>query len=108
MVEVETDREVKLCTLALQLEEMSRKPIPLPCSRPSSVSSPASSPAAPVISNARDAQGFDVGKYIMLVPPFRESEVDAYFVALERFAGTLKWPNVMWTLLLQCSLTGNA
>ncbi len=34
--------------------------------------------------------------------------VDAYFVAFERIAGKLKWPNDMWALLLQCSLTGKA
>lgn len=87
---------------------MSRKPFPPPCSRPPSVSSPVSSPATPVISNLRDAQEFYVTKYIKLVPPFRESEVDAYFVAFERFAGKLKWPYDMWPLLLQCSLTGKA
>lgn len=42
------------------------------------------------------------------MPPFRESEVDAYFVAFERIAGKLKWPSDMWALLLQCSLTGKA
>ena len=29
---------------------------------------------------------FDVSKYISLVPPFRESEVDSYFTAFERVA----------------------
>ncbi len=38
VVEVETDREDKLHTLVLGSEEMSRKPIPLPRSRPPSVS----------------------------------------------------------------------
>lgn len=104
VVEAETDREVKLRTLAFRSAEMSRKPIPPPRSTPS----PASTPATPAISNLRDAQEFDVTKYIKLVPPFRESEVDAYFVAFERVAGKLKWPNDMWALLLQCSLTGKA
>lgn len=87
---------------------MSRKPIPPPRSRLPSVSSPASSPVTPVISDLRDAQEFDVTKYIKLVPPFRESEVDAYFVAFEWVAGMLKWLYDTWALLLQCSLTGKA
>lgn len=51
--------------------------------------------------------GFDVGKHIALVPPFRESEVDSYFSALERIA-TLHWPRDVWTLLLQCKFMGKA
>lgn len=42
------------------------------------------------------------------MPPFRETEVDSYFVAFERVAGKLRWPKDMWALLLQCSLTGKA
>lgn len=104
VVEAETDREVKFRTIALRSAEVSRKPIPAPRSRSPSVSSP----PTPVIAHTRSAQEFDVSKYIKLVPPFRESEVDAYFVAFERIAGKLKWPSDMWALLLQCSLTGKA
>lgn len=51
---------------------------------------------------------FDPSKHIKLVPPFRESEVDAYFIAFERIAAKLKWPKDMWALMLQCSLVGKA
>lgn len=33
---------------------------------------------------------FDVAKYIRLVPPFNEGDVDKYFVLFERVATTLK------------------
>lgn len=42
------------------------------------------------------------------MPPFRESEVDAYFVTFERIATKLNWPKDIWALFLQCSLTGKA
>lgn len=32
---------------------------------------------------------FDVTKHIKLVPPYKETEVDSYFIAFERIAGTL-------------------
>ena len=51
---------------------------------------------------------FDVRKNIALVPPIRESEVDSYFSAFERVAAALKWPQDVWSLLLQCRLTGKA
>lgn len=51
---------------------------------------------------------FDVAKYIRLVPPFNEDDVDKYFVLFERVATTLKWPRNVWTLLLQCVLVGKA
>lgn len=51
---------------------------------------------------------FDPSKYIKLVPPFRESEADAYFIAFERIAAKLNWPKDMWGLMLQCSLVGKA
>lgn len=49
---------------------------------------------------------FDVAKYIRLVPPFNEGDVDKYFVLFGRVATTLKWPRNVWTLLLQCVLVG--
>ncbi len=72
------------------------KPVPPPRTRPPSNSSGVGQP------------DFDVGKYIKLVPPFRETEVDSYFVAFERVATKLKWPRDMWALLLQCNLVGKA
>ncbi|KAI5109380.1 hypothetical protein C0J45_0777, partial [Silurus meridionalis] len=51
---------------------------------------------------------FDVSRHIGLVPVFRENEVDAYFAVFERIATTLNWPKGLWTLLLQCKLSGKA
>lgn len=51
---------------------------------------------------------FDVNKYVALVPPFREAEVDSYFGAFERLAIALKWPEEKWALLLQCKIQGKA
>lgn len=51
---------------------------------------------------------FDVSRHIALVPPFRETEVDSYFNAFERIAAALNWPKDVWSLLLQCKLTGKA
>ena len=59
------------------------------------------------MSSGRSAD-FDVSKYIRLVPVFCEDDVDKYFILFERVATTLKWPVNVWTLLLQCVLTGNA
>ncbi|KAF7704204.1 hypothetical protein HF521_021276, partial [Silurus meridionalis] len=47
-------------------------------------------------------------RHIGLVPIFRENEVDAYFAVFERIATTLNWPKGLWTLLLQCKLSGKA
>ena len=44
---------------------------------------------------------FDVGKHIHFVPPFQESEVDKYFMHFEKVATSLKWPEDVWTVLLQ-------
>ncbi len=66
-------------------------------------------PVTPRNSHEADASvNFDVCRYLKLVPPFRESEVDAYFVTFERIAMKLRWPKDVWALLLQCSLSGKA
>lgn len=51
---------------------------------------------------------FDVGKNIVLVPTFRETEVDSYLGAFEQIANSLQWPPEAWALLLQCKLYGKA
>lgn len=51
---------------------------------------------------------FDVSRYIRMVPPFLEKDVDKYFPHFERVATTLNWPSNVWTLLLQCVLVGKA
>lgn len=59
-------------------------------------------------SNTSPQGTFDVGKNIVLVPTFRETEVDSYFGAFERIATALQWPPEVWVLLLQCKLYGKA
>ena len=49
-----------------------------------------------------------MSKHIALVPPFRESEVDAYFSAFERIAVALNWPKEFWSLLLRIAGTAAA
>lgn len=51
---------------------------------------------------------FYVSKNHKLVPPFRESEVDTYFVTFKCIATKLSWPKDVWALFLQYSLTGKA
>ena len=51
---------------------------------------------------------FDVTNHIRLVPPFREKEVDKYFLHFEKIAENLNWPKEHWTLLLQSVLIGKA
>lgn len=65
-------------------------------------------PAEDVVHRPAAVTPFDPGKHIKLVPPFRESEVDAYFIAFERIATKLNWPRDMWALMLQCSLVSKA
>lgn len=62
------------------------------------VSSPTTSPRG----------AFDVGKHVVLVPTFRETEVDSYLCAFERIATALQWPPEAWALMLQCKLYGKA
>lgn len=52
--------------------------------------------------------GFDLNKWVHLVPPFNERDVDCYFIMFERAANFLKWPRDVWPLLLQSVLTGKA
>lgn len=51
---------------------------------------------------------FGASKFIRLVLPFRETEVDSYFTAFERVAAKLKLPKDMWALLLQSNFVGKA
>lgn len=86
-VEIEADRDIKLRKLDLEAQALHSRPVPLPRSRP-----PSSSVSASVETD------FDVSRYVRLVPPFREGEVDAYFVAFERIATKLNWPKDLWAL----------
>ena len=51
---------------------------------------------------------FDVTKFIRLVPPFQEKDVDQYFLHFEKIANSLKWPKEFWCLLLQSVFVGKA
>ncbi|KAL0153953.1 hypothetical protein M9458_050710 [Cirrhinus mrigala] len=109
MLEKQADRDIEMRKLDLESERLARTPVPH--IRPNAVSSPvimAGSTVTEDFSHTVSSESFDVSKYIRLVPPFREAEVDSYFIAFERIASKLKWPKEMWALLLQCSLTGKA
>lgn len=99
-LELQTEREVRLRQLELQAQT-SRSTTTQPSSANSSaVGETTSSPV--------NTGGFNVSKNIVLVPPFRESEVDTYFNVFERVAASLHWPREVWPLLLQCKLVGKA
>lgn len=111
VVERQADRDIQLRKMDLEAKHLAKKPVPLPRTRPTSVLSPvtpASSTVTEDFSRTPSNESFDISKYIRLVPPFRETDVDSYFVAFERIASKLGWPKDMWALLLQCSLTGKA
>lgn len=110
-IEAEADRDITLQKLALEAQRVAVQPAPLPHTKMQSISSPISTVASPLAeghSHASSDVSFDPSSYIKLVPPFRDAEVDSYFVAFERVAGKLGWPKDMWALLLQCSHTGKA
>ena len=49
---------------------------------------------------------FGVTKHFRLVSPFKEKEVDKYFLHFEKVAENLKWPKEHWTFLLLSVLIG--
>lgn len=100
----------------LDLAARQRKPVPLPrklnslratspCSGDAEHTSPQPTPGP---SSSVSPPNFDVSRHIGLVPIFREDEADAYFPVFERIATTLSWSKGLWTLLLQCKLSGKA
>ena len=95
-LEIAAEKEVKLKRLELE----------------SAAVSSAQSPPGPTRSihteSSAPERGFEVSRNVVLVPQFREAEVDAYFTAFERVATSLKWPKEVWSILLQCKLTGKA
>ncbi len=96
-LEIQADRDIQLRKLDLEAQALQNKPVPLPRSRHLSSS-------IPDVSQSE----FDVGRCVKLVPPFREAEVDSYFVAFERVAAKLNWPKDMRAHLLQCNFVGKA
>ena len=59
-------------------------------------------------SSQTSSEKFDVAKYIKLVPPFQEADVDEYFLHFEKVASNLKWPKDYWVMLLQSVPVGKA
>ncbi|XP_030216443.1 uncharacterized protein LOC115546817 [Gadus morhua] len=94
-LEIEADKAVQLRRLEL---ESQKEVHALRASAEAISSSP-----TPALGKA-----FDIGKHIVLVPTFRETEVDSYFSAFERIASALQWPTEVWPLLLQCKIHGKA
>ncbi len=116
-VELETRRAIRLKELELEIK--TKVPNKLPSSGPHGASTPMSPPpintSTPCLASDpvpqrgfQVSQSFDISRQIVLVPLFRESEVDTYFTVFERIATTLQWPRNVWPLLLQCKLVGNA
>jgi hypothetical protein len=77
-LEIESEKQVKMRQLELEAMKIvggTAVPVPPEVTRvPSRVVS-----ASPVASSSSATNTFDVGKYISLVPHFRETEVDSYF-----------------------------
>ena len=51
---------------------------------------------------------FNISSAMKLVPQFDEKNVAEFFIAFEKIASKLQWPEVMWTTLVQSRLTGKA
>lgn len=96
-MEIEAETAIQLRRLELESQRLAQVSSvsvgPVNRSSPSTTSPPGS---------------FDVGKNIVLVPTFRETEIDSYFGAFERIANALQWPPEAWALLLQCKIYGKA
>ena len=45
--------------------------------------------------NSRESSAFDPSRVSRLVPPFKEDEIDQYFVHFEKIALNLKWPKIV-------------
>ena len=56
----------------------------------------------------RGSSKFEMHAAIKLVPSFQESEVVEFFLAFEKIAKRLEWPEDKWTTLIQCKLIGKA
>ncbi len=85
LIEKETDQAFKLQQLKDQ--DLKNRPVPKARSQPPSVSSLTAAPQSFHEFGANTS--FDISKNLKLVPPFRESEADAYFVTFECIATKL-------------------
>ena len=57
-------------------------------------------------SSQKPSEKFDVVKFIKLVPPFQEADVERYFLHFEKVASNLRWHKVRWVMLSQSVLVG--
>ena len=112
-LELEFQLETAVRLRRLELESAPPQPVPS-TTVPAFVSPSATAPAStatvgtPASTTSTTLSGkSDLFKHIEL-PPFRESEVDAFFNTFERLATVLNWPKENWSTLLQCKLTGKA
>ncbi|XP_073807553.1 uncharacterized protein [Danio rerio] len=101
-LEIEADKQVRLRQLELDAAAKAAMTSPV-------VSTDVLMPGQVIKPDVKSSfNQIDVSKQISLVPNFREDEVDSYFTAFERIATTLNWPKDIWTVLLQCKLSGKA
>ena len=56
----------------------------------------------------RGGSRFEMDAAIKLVPSFQESDVVEFFLAFEKIAKRLEWPEDKWTTLIQCKFVGKA
>lgn len=96
-LEIEAETAVKLRQLELESQRRTSEP-----SLSRNVEGMSSS------TNTSPRNAFDISKNIVLVPNFREAEVDSYFSTFERIASASQWPAEAWPLLLQCKIHGKA
>ncbi len=102
-------RELEMIHIEKGKEREYAQTVISPVAIPMHVNVPPADQSTGNFAHIRDAVvPFDPSKHIKLVPPFQESEVDAYFIAFERIAAKLNWPRDMWALMMQCSLVGKA
>ncbi len=102
-------RELEMIHVEKGKEREYARTVISPVAIPMHVNVPPADQSTGDFAHIRDAVvPFDPSRHIKLVPPFRESEVDAYFIAFERIAAKLNWPRDMWALMMQCSLVGKA
>lgn len=109
--EVELKEREWVKQLALKEMELKKLQLELDVKQAGAASFSGANPASAAASGEAPLQlspPFDVAKNIRLVPPFSDKELDKYFAHFERVATTLRWPENVWTLLLQCVLTGKA
>ncbi len=97
-----------LCVRQCELEARRVSPRPVSGLQTLMTSVPSGSPVVSHVPHTPGTGEVDISRQIRLVPICRETEIDSYFSAFERIAAALHWPREIWSLLLQCRLTGKA